>query len=118
MQVKQPIDVHTTSPLTTCAGGSVQMNATGAAIYQWSGGGFSSSEANPVIIPAATTTYQVVGYDGFNCFADSANVFVQVNPLPLVNVGPDLQMPAMQEVILSGSYSSDVIKWNWLPAQF
>lgn len=118
MEVKQPIKIQASTPLTVCAGNSVQMNAAGAAIYQWSGEGFSSTLANPVAMPVATTTYQVVGYDGFDCFADSTNVFVQVNPLPTVDAGPDQKMVAMQEVILSSSYSGDVIKWNWSPARF
>ena len=118
MKVIQPFTMQVQSPLFTCAGTAVQMSATGAAAYQWTGNGLNSTASKPSVMPAESTSYSVVGYDGFNCFSDSAQVMVQVGKLPRVNAGPDQKVVAGQELVLATTYSSDVVKWNWSPSEY
>ncbi|MFM9008971.1 MAG: hypothetical protein ACKORE_10375, partial [Bacteroidota bacterium] len=68
-----------------CAGGSVNLNASpGLSTYLWSPatGLSSTSIANPIATPSATTTYAVVGTNANGC-KDSAQVTLVVNQLNL-----------------------------------
>jgi PKD repeat protein len=69
------------SDLSTCPGGSVQLNATGGQIYDWTPPIFLSNPniANPICTPTSTVTYTVFISDG-NC-STSDNVTVTVTPL-------------------------------------
>ncbi|CAN5789625.1 hypothetical protein BH10BAC3_BH10BAC3_31510 [soil metagenome] len=118
MKVVQPFKLQVQTPLFTCVGGLIQMSAVGAVSYQWTGEDFNSTAPRPMVMPLASTSYKVLGYDGFNCFSDSVQVFVQVGKLPLVNAGPDQKILAGQEITLAGTYSADVVKWNWSPSDF
>ncbi len=82
----------TVNPATaeTCAGGSVQLVASGAASYAWapSAGLSSASKDSVTATPAGTTTYQVIGIAANSC-ADTASVVVSVKPYPNTNAGKD-----------------------------
>lgn len=56
--------------------------------YTWTSNpaGFTSAEANPVLIPMETAIYTVIVNDGFNQLSGSAGVVVY--PLPIINLGP------------------------------
>lgn len=89
--VVNPIPVVTVSPpsATICTGNSVVLTASGATSYTWSPNvNISSTITNPVTVnPTATQTYTVTGLNG-TC-SGTANVTITVNPLPVVNAGPD-----------------------------
>src|SRR5690606_285101 len=64
-----------------------------------------------------TTRYQVVGYDGFNCFTDTAYVTVATGEHPTISLGPDLVLSTgtlhpLATVVENGP----VRKWNWTPS--
>jgi gliding motility-associated-like protein len=118
MKVIQPLKLQVKSPVFTCAGTPIRLTAEGAATYQWTGEGFSSTEANPFVSPAEATTYKVVGTDAYNCFTDSAQLSIEVGKLPEVNAGPDQKMIAGQEVKLATTYSSNVVQWTWMPGNY
>ncbi len=69
-----------------CAGGSVQLNATGGTTYSWSptDGLDDPNIANPVASPDATTTYTVTVSNDGRC-PDTDDVLVTVNPNPVPN---------------------------------
>lgn len=76
-----------------CNGTPTELHATpyggsGNYTYHWSCNNTSwqSSLQNPVVTPAASTTYTLVVDDGF--LDVSADVFVTVNPLPVVDILP------------------------------
>ncbi len=77
--------------VSICAGGQIQLSASGGASYQWSPSNNLSAinVANPIASPTATTTYTVTVTDANNCSA-SAQVTVTVNSLPAANAGSNV----------------------------
>ena len=69
-----------------CAGGSVQLNATGGTTFSWSptDGLDDPNIANPVASPGTTTTYTVTVSNDSRC-PDTDDVLVTVNPNPVPN---------------------------------
>ena len=61
--------------------------------------------------------YRVVGYDGYNCFTDTAFVLVAVGQYPKVSLGPDLTLATGTIHPLASSIENGPIKnWLWTPA--
>lgn len=78
------------SDVTVCEGDTINLSAStvNGATYSWTGpNGFTSSQQNPVINPAATgdagTYTVVVTLNG--CTSTPDNMVVTVNPVPVVN---------------------------------
>ncbi|MES2678283.1 MAG: T9SS type A sorting domain-containing protein [Bacteroidota bacterium] len=73
------VSVYAFSP-NICEGTSTNLNATGAASYTWSNGGFG-----PVVTvsPLANTIYTVVGSNSWGCVGMSTQM-INVNPAPNV----------------------------------
>jgi gliding motility-associated-like protein len=117
IQVIPPFTIQTAND-TICLNESARLNATGAVTYNWSPAtGLSSTTiVNPLASPAVTTTYRVVGYDGFNCFTDTAYAKVVVLPTPVVNLGPDLNLSTGTLQPLTNSIQNGPItRWIWSP---
>ena len=117
--VGQPVKVQLPTAFDLCQGSTVQLNASGAAAYQWINNvaGLSNTGiAAPVARPLTTSVYTVVGTDPHNCFKDTAQVIVTVRDLPTVNAGPDLQLAGNMPHQLAASGSPDVTAWRWSPA--
>jgi gliding motility-associated-like protein len=73
--------------------------------------------SNPSASPTVTTRYQVVGYDGFNCFTDTAYVLVAVGQYPTISLGPDLTLAAGTQHPLNSSVQNGPIRnWVWSPS--
>lgn len=75
------LSVSPANPTITTPGGSVSLQASGAASYTWSPAtGLSCTNcANPTANPTTTTTYTVTGYDSTNTCSTSELVTVEVN---------------------------------------
>src|SRR5690606_6463646 len=67
-----------------CDGDAVTLNGAGANTYIWDQG-VSDGIA---FIPVNTATYTVIGTDNYGC-QNTAQVTVTINPLPMVDAGPD-----------------------------
>ncbi|HTF03287.1 MAG TPA: T9SS type A sorting domain-containing protein, partial [Bacteroidia bacterium] len=80
-----PVITATSNTSAVCAGSSATLTVTGATIYSWSSGGTDSTE---VVSPTSPTMYTVIGSDSIGC-ADTATVSIDVNALPIVNLGAD-----------------------------
>ena len=91
---------------TVCVGASVTLVASGASTYSWNNG----VSQGVVFAPVATTTYTVTGTSAEGCISTD-NVLVTVNPLPVVNAGPDQTVCDGTAVTLSGSGASSY-SWN------
>jgi gliding motility-associated-like protein len=87
--------------VTTCAGGSVTLNGSGAANYTWNNG----ITNNTPFTPAATTTYTVTGTDINGCI-NTDQVVVTVAGLPVIVAGIDQTVCVGTSVTLSGSGGS------------
>jgi gliding motility-associated-like protein len=101
-----------------CIGQSTQILVTGGATYSWSPSSSISdpTSGNPVFNPSVTTVYRVIGFDGKNCFTDTAFVTIAVGGYPTVDLGPDQVLPTgtlypLKSTITNGPIS----KWEWTP---
>ncbi len=117
--VVQPLNLTTSGNDSICIGQSSNLLVSGATSYTWSPaiGLSSTATSNPVATPQLTTTYRVVGYDGYNCFTDTAFLTVAVGQYPTVNLGPDLLLAAGTQHPLQSTITNGPIRtWNWTPA--
>ena len=107
--------VVTVNPLPTvvagpdeniCFGASVTLSGSGASTYTW-----DNSVTNGISFsPASTATYTVTGTDVNGCI-NTDQVLVTVNPLPVVNAGPDQDVCQGTLVTLSGA-GATTYSWN------
>lgn len=97
---------------TICVGQSIQLQASGGTVYQWTPAtGLSDSTiANPVASPAASTTYTVTISDVNGCTA-TATKHIEVVSLPPVDAGPDLTMCVGDTLALSVS-GANSFQWS------
>jgi hypothetical protein len=110
------------TPASICAGTSTQLQAFGSGgagnySYSWTGpNGFTSTLQNPTVIPAATSTYSVSIFDGYN--TSSGDVTVTVIPLPVAHAGDNKSIPYGTYTFLSGSVTvgSGNYFYSWSPA--
>ena len=117
IQVQQPFNMNASSAKAICDGNSVNLFASGAALYEWhpSTGLNSTSTANVTARPRQDITYRVIGRDLRGCFADTLEVPVRVHPIPTVNAGPDVTTTNNTPVDLVPTISSDVTSVTWYP---
>ncbi|HHW59624.1 MAG TPA: hypothetical protein GX402_05220, partial [Bacteroidales bacterium] len=87
-----------------CFGNNVELTAYGAQTYIWTPSDGLSSVYGSVVIanPAITTLYDVIGIDEYGC-RDTANVFVEIFPLPNVDAGQDQNICLGDSTQLNGS---------------
>lgn len=74
-----PTVTANSSALNICAGSQITLTGGGASSYSWNNGVVNGV----AFTPTATTTYTVTGTDGNNC-QNTAQVTINVNPLPTV----------------------------------
>lgn len=118
LTVYEPVTVKANSA-AICTYDSASLQASGAASYLWSpGAGLSSTTiANPVAHPSATTQYTVIGTDSVKCFSDTALVTVTVKPTPTVSLGPDQTLSIGELYPLKTTVTNGPIStWLWAPA--
>jgi gliding motility-associated-like protein len=117
--VFQPIQTDVSPDRTICQKQSINLQATGsAASYIWTPAQNLSSTtiSNPVASPMTTTQYRVVGYDGHNCFTDTAFVTITVNPTPDINLGPDVTLSTGTVYPLTSVFQNGpIVSWQWTP---
>ncbi|MEM6317987.1 MAG: PKD domain-containing protein [Bacteroidota bacterium] len=98
---------------TSCAGGTVQLAASGGVTYDWSPtfGLSNPNIANPTLVPIATTTYTVASTTAEGCIAtDQVTVFVS-NPAT-VDAGLDKTICSGESVQLNGTGGTN---YSWRP---
>lgn len=120
IRVAKPFNLSTQNVFTVCEGKAVNLLVSGASTYKWinnTSGLSNNSISNPVATPSQNTIYTVVGTDADKCFTDTANVSVNILPLPTVNAGPDVEVLVGAPYQLQSTYSNDVVQWKWNPAR-
>lgn len=97
-----------------CLGSSIPMDASGGVTYLWtpSTGLSNDGIADPDASPTTTTTYTVFVYNENGC-VDDDQVTVTVNPLPVVDAGPDLDLCPEGSITFSASGAVD---YSWAPS--
>lgn len=116
--VARPFNLSVSAADSICIGSSKQLVASGATAYLWSpaAGLNSTNISNPVATPTASTVYRVVGYDGFNCFTDTAFVIVGVGRIPTVQLPPDQVLSTgTQFPIASVVTNGPAVQYAWTP---
>jgi gliding motility-associated-like protein len=119
--VARPFEMSVSADTFVCKGSSVQLRAQGAASYSWIRNidGLSNRSIDaPVASPVNDIVYTVVGTDAYSCFTDTADIFVAVQPLPTIHAGADLELLTGSTQVLETQSSSDVVQWNWSPADY
>ncbi|MEO8771581.1 MAG: PKD domain-containing protein [Ferruginibacter sp.] len=117
--VIQTLNITVSAADSICIGQSANLLASGASAYQWSPAiGLNSTViSNPTANPTVTTIYRVVGYDGYNCFTDTAYVLVAIGEYPTVNLGPDLTLATgTMQPLTSQVTNGPIAQWLWEPA--
>ena len=99
----------TATPNAICIGDSTIISASGAITYEWDNGETTESFT---VAPDETTTYIVTGTDANGC-ENTAEITVNVNPLPLIMITADnTTICSGQSVTLTAS--SDVTGTTYL----
>ena len=117
--VIQPLQITHSPNDSICIGESALLQASGAAYYLWNPASTLSDAtiSNPLASPTSTTIYRVIGYDGKNCFTDTAFITVAVGLYPIVSLGPDRTLAAgTQYSFLPVIQNGPIRNWLWNPA--
>lgn len=94
-------------PISLCEGASVTLTASTASSYLWSNGATVQS------ITVSTTGMYSVTVTGVNmCTAASLPAIVTVNPLPTVDLGPDITLSQGQDTILDATGAGLSYLWS------
>jgi len=113
------IIVSYNDPVTTgkndsiCLGSSVQLEATGASIYQWSPSSSLNNDSinNPVAEPISTTEYYVHGSDACGVTVDSVTVFVFDPPIVEADYDSIIYCHSGTQITLTGQ---ETYSYQWL----
>lgn len=98
---------------SVCIGSSTTLSASGGTSYLWAPGGTLSSTtiANPVATPNATTTYTLQVTDANGC-SNTDQLTVTVLPLPIANAGNDQAICEGEPTTLSAIGG---VTYQWSP---
>ena len=115
VRVHQPFTLQVGPGDTVCAGSTVHLRATGADAYTWIP---STAVSNPsagitTATPMTTTNYTVAARDNYNCFTDTASVYIKVWQYPTVDAGADQTVSIGSTLTLTPKYSTDIIAYQW-----
>ncbi|HEX2607077.1 MAG TPA: PKD domain-containing protein, partial [Flavisolibacter sp.] len=113
--VHQPFTLRMGAGDTICAGEKVVLQASGADLYSWTPANsvLDPSKSLTSAVPTVSTLYTVIAKDQYQCFSDSATVYIKVWPLPKVDAGADITLPVGESIQLKPTYSADVASYKW-----
>ncbi len=103
-----PIVTAAADDTEICEGESVTLTGGGALTYVWDGGATDGI----AFAPPLTATYEVTGTDINGC-ENTADITVTVNPLPLIDAGPDQAVCDGASLTLSGSGAGLGGTYSW-----
>jgi gliding motility-associated-like protein len=117
VQIRTPFKMSLSKGGKLCIGQSRNLQAAGAASYQWSPSTAldNSAVCSPKANPAVTTSYRVIGTDDKGCYTDTGFITLEVMDFPKVNAGLDKKITAGVTVDLVPLLSPDVTEVHWSP---
>lgn len=119
IRVDERVDLKHTPNMTMCEGSSVQLSASGNTDQiMWSPMDGLNAGAGMQIVasPQTTTTYTVTGVSKNVCPDESSRITVTVVDNPVIDLGPDIKVPAGTHVTIPTTASVNVIKYTWTPS--
>jgi PKD repeat protein len=95
----------------------VQFNLNAVGITTWSpvAGLNDTAIANPVAISDTSVNYTIIVKDSAGCYADTVQANLHINPLPVVNAGPDRTLTYGTSFTLAPAYSAGSQSYLWTP---
>lgn len=120
VEQKKQVSVNPKSG-TVCAGNPIQLSAIGYDNFTWTPSETLSNAniANPTATPLTSTVYTVTSTDKAGCFSQSASANIIANPNPTVNIiDTSVTIAPGGLYQINATYSADVVKWEWQPAQW
>jgi gliding motility-associated-like protein len=101
VEVVPQVTASVSNSVVICEGQSVRLSAGGSNTYLWAPGvGLNNQTiAQPYANPNITTEYTVYVSNGGYC-SSKATVLVKVNPMPVVDAGPDLKFNSDEPMYL------------------
>jgi gliding motility-associated-like protein len=120
VEIASPFGMQYPDTTGICPGGSANLMVQGAYNYNWTPNPTLSDikDSTAVARPQSTTTYTVIGNDKYNCFYDTANLTVVIDPLPTVTIDPIISIPGGSSTSLDPIGSPDVVSWLWTPPDY
>jgi len=115
IKVVQPINTSTNTTLSTCELEPIQLSAEGGEFYSWNPpiGLDDPASENPIAIISETTNY-MAEISGF-CFSSEASILVNVQPVPNVDAGSDIELDIGDIIQLNGTVGNIAETFEWLP---
>ena len=115
INILDPPAASISADTSICLGDFANLEASGGLYYNWnpSDGILRPNTPNPRAAPLTTTTYTVNVSD--DCFFDTAEVTIQVLPLPVINAGKDTAIYHGTSAFLHASGTGISYEWNPKP---
>jgi hypothetical protein len=107
VEIVESVPVDLGNDFNICDGESVPLGATSGNSYIWSNG-----ETTQTIMISEAGTYSVTVDQGNGCLGISNEVIVGVNPVPLVDLGSNIQVPAGDTVTLDAGHPGAFFQWS------
>lgn len=100
-------------PVQICAGATTTLTGSGGGNYQWrNASGNIGGQTNSTLTTGTTGTYRVVAIAANGCTDTSAAVTVNVNALPVVNLGNDTVFCSGNTLNLNAANSGATFLWD------
>jgi len=111
--VVQAVEIEAAADITICEGDTARLTVTtpNGFDYTWSPAESlnNPNAIKPVATPSVTTTYSISIAN--ECFSASDELVVNVNPLPIVDAGDDIEITIAETATLNG-YSDASFTWS------
>ena len=125
--VNTPVTVNASGTDSVCLGQSATLNATGAAIYNWTPaqGLNNPNIANPVATPDASQignapstviTYSVTGYDNKKCYSDTKSIDITAFNYPVIGLTPNATINVGGSYQINSTATTNIVSLNWTPS--
>jgi len=125
--VNTQVTVTASGTDSVCLGQSAPLNATGAAIYNWTPaqGLNNPNIANPVATPDASQignapsnviTYTVTGYDNKKCYSDTKSINITAFNYPVISLAPNATINVGTSYQINATATTNIVSLNWTPS--